>query len=118
VFHAASTLILLILVAGILLRRRRGIHVPVMITAFSLDLMLVLAIEIRRGAIKKAISAPPPLLLFHVIVSVSALLFYAVMFVLGERVRKGEERLRPWHRRTAWIFATCRVTNYITSWMI
>jgi len=117
-FHAASTLVLFILIAGILLRRRRRIHVPVMITAFSLDLLSVLAIEISRGAIKKATSSPPPLLLFHVIVSVFALLFYVAMFVLGERVRKGAEQLRPWHRRTAWVFGACRATNYVTSWMI
>ncbi|MBZ5672731.1 MAG: hypothetical protein LAP61_00645 [Acidobacteriia bacterium] len=117
-FHIASTLVLLILIAGILLRRRRRIHVPIMITAFGLDLASVLAIEVSRGAIKKAISAPPPLLLFHVTVSVSALVFYGVMFVLGERVRKGAEQLRPWHRRTAWLFGACRTANYITSWMI
>jgi hypothetical protein len=117
-FHAASTVVLAILIAGILLRRRRRIHVPVMITAFSLDLLSVLAIEISRGAIKKTTSAPPPLLLFHVLVSVSALVFYGVMFVLGERVRKGSDHLRPWHRRTAWLFGACRATNYVTSWMI
>jgi hypothetical protein len=117
-FHAASTSVLLILIAGILLRRRRGIHIPLMITAFSLDLVTLVAIEWSRGAIKKATSAPSPLLLFHVTVSVFALIFYGVMFVLGERVRKGAERLRPWHRRTAWVFGTCRAANYVTSWMI
>ncbi|MGA2882936.1 MAG: hypothetical protein ABSG13_28650 [Bryobacteraceae bacterium] len=117
-FHATSTLVLLILIAGILLRRRRRIHIPVMITAFSLDLLSVLAIEISRSAIKKATSSPPPLLLFHVIVSVFALVFYGVMFVLGERVRNGAEQLRPWHRRVAWMFGACRTTNYVTSWMI
>jgi len=117
-FHVASTIVLLLLVAGILLRRRRRIHVPIMLTAFGLDLGSVLAIEISRGAIKKATSSPPPLLLFHVIVSVCALVFYGVMFVLGERVRKGAEQLRPWHRRTAWMFGVCRTANYVTSWMI
>jgi hypothetical protein len=117
-YHIASTLVLLILIAGILLRHRRRIHVPVMITAFSLDLLTVLAIEWNRGAIKQATSSPSPLLLFHVIVSVMALVFYAVMFVLGERVRKGAEQLRPWHGRTAWVFGACRLTNYVTSWMI
>jgi len=89
-----------------------------MIAAFSLDLGNVLAIEINRHAVKKAVSAPPPLLLFHVIVSVFALVFYGVMFVLGERVRKGATHLRPWHRRTAWFFGACRTANYVTSWMI
>lgn len=117
-FHTASTLVVFLLVAGILLRRRRKIHVPVMITAFGLDLVSVLLIEITRGAVEKAISRPPPLLLFHVTVSVLALLFYIVMFLLGERVRKGADELRPWHRRVAWMFGTCRVANYVTSWMI
>jgi hypothetical protein len=117
-FHAASTLVLLILVAGILLRRRRGIHIPLMMTAFSLDLASVLVLEFSRGAIKKAISAPPPLLAFHVTVSVFALVFYGVMFVLGERVRKGAVQLRPWHRRAAWLFGACRAANYVTSWMV
>jgi hypothetical protein len=117
-FHIASTFVLLLLVAGILLRRRRRIHVPIMLAAFGLDLVSVLAIEVQRNAIHKATSGPPPLLLFHVIVSVFALVFYGVMFVLGERVRKGAEQLRPWHRRTAWLFGSCRTANYVTSWMI
>jgi hypothetical protein len=117
-FHAASTFVLFLIVAGVLLRRRRRIHIPIMIAAFSLDLAAVLAIEISRGAIKKATSSPPPLLLFHVTVSVCALVFYGVMFALGERVRKGAEQLRPWHRRTAWAFGACRTANYVTSWMI
>ena len=117
-YHVASTFVLLILIAGILLRRQRRIHIIVMVSAFSLDLLTVLAIEWNRGAIKKATSAPSALLLFHVMVSVFALLFYGVMFVLGERVRNGAEQLRPWHRRIAWLFASCRTANYVTSWMI
>jgi hypothetical protein len=117
-FHVASTFVLLLLAAGVLLRNRRGIHIPIMLTAFGLDLASVLAIEVSRGAIEKATSRPSPLLLFHVTVSVFALVFYGVMFVLGERVRKGAERLRLWHRRTAWLFGTCRTANYVTSWMI
>lgn len=117
-FHVASTIVLLILTAGIALRRHRRFHIPVMITAFSLDLASLLAIEINRGAIKKAVSSPPPVLLFHVLVSVAALAFYVVMFVLGERVRKGAAHLRPWHRRAAWIFGACRTANYASSWAI
>ena len=117
-FHAASTFVLCVLVAGILLRRRRRIHIPIMIAAFALDLLTVLAIEWRRHAIAKVTSSATPLLLFHVTVSVLALVFYGIMFVLGERVRKGSDHLRPWHRRSAWVFSACRATNYVTSWTI
>lgn len=117
-FHALSTGAVLILVAGVLLRQHRSIHIRLMILAFSIDLGNVLAIELTRGAIKKATSSPPPLLLFHVIVSVFALVFYGVMFVLGDRVRRGAQQLRPWHRRVALLFGVCRTANYVTSWMI
>jgi len=117
-FHAISTLVLLLLAAGFLSRRRRRIHIPIMLAAFGLDLSLVLAIEITRGAIRKATTAPPPLLLFHVLVSVLALVFYGAMYVLGRRVQSGAEQLRPWHRRTALVFGACRATNYVTSWML
>jgi len=117
-FHAISTIVVVLLAVGVAVRSNRRIHIPIMIAAFSIDLVSVLAIEISRGAIKKAITAPPPLLLFHVSVSVTALAFYGVMFVLGERVRKGAAHLRPWHKRAAWVFGACRASNYVTSWMI
>jgi hypothetical protein len=117
-FHMISTLVVVLLSVGVAVRRKRRIHIPIMIAAFGADLVSLLAIEFSRGAIKKAVSSPPPLLLFHVTVSVAALAFYVVMFVLGERVRVGATYLRPWHRRAAWVFGTCRTANYVTSWMI
>jgi hypothetical protein len=117
-FHTISTLVVVLLIVGVSVRRNRRIHVPIMIAAFAADLASVVAIELSRGAIKKAISAPPPLLVFHLTVSVTALAFYVVMFVLGERVRIGATHLQPWHRRAAWVFGTCRTANYVTSWMI
>jgi len=117
-FYIASTIVLLILAAGFYFRRRREVHIPLMIVAFSVDLAAVLAIELTRGAVNKATSAPSPLLLFHVVVSVFSLGCYVVMFVLGDRVRKGATGLQPWHRRTAMVFGACRSANYVTSWMI
>jgi uncharacterized membrane protein len=117
-FHAMSSFVLLLLVAGIACRRRRRIHIPLMIAAFGLDFASVLAIELTRRAIHKVTTAPSPLLLFHVTVSVLALVFYGVMFRLGQRVQNGDEGVRPWHRRFAWMFGACRATNYVTSWVL
>ena len=117
-FHTISTVVVILLVIGLAVRKNKKVHVPLMISAFSVDLASVVAIEISRGAIQKAVTAPPPLLIFHVLVSVAALAFYGVMFFLGERVRSGATHLRPWHRRTAWVFGACRAANYVTSWMI
>jgi hypothetical protein len=117
-FHALSSFVLLLLVAGIASRRRRQVHIPLMMAAFGLDFAAVLAIELTRHAVHKVTASPSPLLLFHVTVSVLALVFYGVMFRLGQRVRNGDERLRPWHRSFAWMFGVCRATNYLTSWAL
>ena len=111
-------MVVLILFAGFLLRNRRRIHIPLMIAAFTIDLGLVLTIELNRGAIKKAISGPSPLILFHVLMSLTALVSYVAMATLGNAVRNDEERWRPWHRRVAWILGGSRMANYITSWML
>jgi hypothetical protein len=118
VFHLVSTLVILILICGFLVRRRRPIHIPLMVAAFSLDLMLVAAIEIRRGAIGKVVAGPGPLLGFHVAMSLVALASYVAMAVLGRRLSSGREHLRPWHRRVAWVLAGSRTANYVTSWML
>lgn len=118
VFHSISTLVVLILAAGFLLRRRRTVHVGLMVAAFGLDVALVGAIEISRGAVQKATSSPPPLLLFHVSVSIMTLVSYVAMALLGSRVLAGQDGLRAWHRRIGWLFGTSRTANYITSWMI
>src|SRR6266851_375491 len=116
--QALSSLVVLILLGGFLLRNRRPIHIPLMIAAFTIDLGLVLAIELDRGAIRKATSGPSPLLLFHVLMSVIALLSYIAMGALGNAVRKGGEQWRPWHKRVAWVFGGSRAANYVTSGML
>jgi hypothetical protein len=116
--QALSSLVVVILLGGFLLRNRRPIHIPLMIAAFAIDLGLVLAIELNRGAIRKATSRPSPLLLFHVLMSIIALLSYAAMATLGNAVRNGGERWRPWHKRVAWVLGGSRMANYVTSWML
>ena len=85
---------------------------------WAVGLALVLVIELTRGAINKAVSSPPPLLLFHVTMSVFSLLFYVAMAVLGNGVRKGRADWQPLHRKFSWMFGVCRTANYVTSWMI
>ena len=42
----------MILVVGVLNRRRKGIHIPLMLTAMGIDVGMVLYLEIRRGVVE------------------------------------------------------------------
>ena len=119
--HAVATLTYMMLLAGVLLRRRRTVHMPLMGAAMSIDLILVLYIECTRAAIERVAGRPTPLVVFHAAVSTLVLGLYAAMAVLGNRLRGGAPpgaRWRNWHRRTGYFLVVCRTANYATSWML
>lgn len=118
-----STLVLGLILLGFSFRRTPKVHIPCMLTAFALDLGLVLYIEFSRQAVERVsqeIQHPSHwLLLFHVLVSVTVLVLYVVMLRLGLKLFKGEESQRHLHRRLGFCFLVCRLSNYVTSfWVI
>lgn len=120
--HAASLAIFCILLAGYFLRSDRRLHKRCMLTAFCLDVALVLWIEISRHAIEKSLGVagykpPGPLLLFHIAVSVLVLILYIAQIVLGVRFT-GQPQGLQWHRRCGRLLLACRFANIVTSFMI
>jgi uncharacterized membrane protein YozB (DUF420 family) len=117
--HVASSFIVVLLATGLWLRHRRPQwHLRLMISAFTLDLLLVLYIEISRHAVEKVIARVSPMIWFHAAISVGVLLCYAAMIVLGRGVLAGQERSRSWHRSVGLTFIVLRTLNYITSYMV
>jgi uncharacterized membrane protein YozB (DUF420 family) len=120
---AVSTLVLIIIATGFTFRHQRKTHIPCMLTAFAIDLGLVLYIELTRHAIKsvsQAVQHPLPhgLLLFHVTMSVFVLILYVVMLSLGVQLLKGQETKRISHRNLGYTFILCRLANYATSFFV
>ncbi|MBI3089898.1 MAG: hypothetical protein HYY96_04465 [Candidatus Tectomicrobia bacterium] len=115
--YAVSTLALLILAAGFLNRFHRRRHIPLMLSAFAIDLGLLLHIEITRHAIEKVSRQPSRLLLLHVLISVLMLLGYVVMVCAGIMVLR-RNRWRRLHRHAAKVFLTLRALNYVTSYLV
>ena len=112
-----SVLVCVILVIGVLNRRRKRIHIPMMLTAMAIDVGMVLYLEIRRGVVESIPKRPMTLLLFvHLTVSVLVLILYAAQVVTGYRNAKG--RRSAWHPRIAALFLPLRFANLITSFMI
>jgi len=120
---AISTVILLILAFGLYKRHQPRVHIPVMLTAFGLDVGLVLYIELTRHAIQTAadsVTAPMahPLLLFHIAVSLTTIILYVLLSKSGSEVYRGQTDKLKSHRNMAAVFIICRLTNYATSFFI
>lgn len=118
-----STLVLLIIGLGLVFRHRPRVHIPCMVSAFLLDISLVLFIELNRHAIETVSEgARQPfsngLLLFHVSMSVVVLLLYGIQAWQGRGLLKGKEALRLRHRYLGCVFVGCRLLNYVTSFFI
>jgi uncharacterized membrane protein YozB (DUF420 family) len=128
--HSISTLVLVILAVGIYFRRRPEIHMKAMLLAFIIDLSLVLYIELTRQAVEKVASEFQPFLWFHAAISLSVLVHYVAMIVLGRRLAKARSvevespnrvdtaHTRKLHRNLGISFVVFRLANYITAFMM
>jgi hypothetical protein len=112
-YMAGATLGYALMVAGLLLRRQKGPHVALMVAAITLDLGIVLALELQREAIKTALSfTMTALQQTHVFCSATAAGLYFPVLVLGWMRFTGRARRpasRAWHIRlglTAFVLRT------------
>jgi formate-dependent nitrite reductase membrane component NrfD len=114
-------LVLLWIGYGLLKRRDPKVHIPVMVSAFILDVANVVIIELNRKAIERTLeTAAAPgewILKFHIAVSVIALVCYVIALITGPLVLK-RGRCRGLHFKNAVVFLVCRVLNFITSFMV
>ena len=80
-FQIQSILVYALMVFGISKRKQRKIHVPTMIAVLTWDILLILQIELGRGAVEKASKAlvNPLILNIHVSFAVSCVIFYILL---------------------------------------
>lgn len=116
--HLLSTLVVLIVAAGVMMRRRPEIHVRLMATAFAIDLGLVLYIEITRHAVERVVGPAGPLIWFHATVSTLVLVAYAGQIAIGRRLLVGRPTSRRVHIAIGIAFCLLRGTNYFTAFMV
>ena len=116
--HGISTLALILIFAGVYFRKKRALHMSLLLSAFVIDVLLVLYIELTRHAVEKVVSNSGPLLWFHVFVSVVALGLYVFQVRLGYLLYRGIQASRGLHIKCGMAFILFRVMNYITSFMV
>jgi hypothetical protein len=120
-FDVTNVAIFAVILLGVAWRRRRARHVAIMRSCFVADLLMVLVIELQRGAVQQTIEQAQTLskglLSFHIAVSVAALVMWIVQLKSGSRILHGGP-LGPGHRRGAALFLFFRFTNVVTAFMV
>lgn len=106
----------LLLAAGYVNRRRKRVHIPLMLSAFVVDMGLVLYIELNRGAINTARTTTSGLMIFHIAISVGVVLLYLWQIYSGIRRARGGESVS--HGITGVMLLVTRLGNLITSFMV
>ena len=120
IFQTQSILIVSLLLYGVYHRKTRYKHIKIMKTAIIWDLLLVAQIELTRSAILKAskVLENPAILNIHVSLAVSTVLLYAVVFYTGNNLRKGNEKIRVYHKLIGSLTLTIRIATLITSFLV
>lgn len=111
---AYSTAVLALIATGVALRRRRRVHIPIMLSAFVLDVASVLYLQVQRQAVQTAVGKPTALLTVHVSLAILTIVLYLVVIPAGWRLAATGNG-RTLHRRAAMLFLVCRVGTWATS---
>lgn len=109
--------ILLLILGGIIVRRRRQIHIKIMSAAMIWDIILILQIELNRSAILKATKAMTNTLILniHISIAVSVVILYGFMIYTGRQLLSGNEKIRPFHQLLGWSTLIMRILTFVTS---
>lgn len=112
-----SACIVLLMIAGIVVRRRRRLHVRIMSVAMIWDILLILQIELSRSAILKASKAltNTTALNVHVTIAVTTVILYAFMVYTGRALLAGKNEFRQKHKFLGYTTFAMRVLTFITS---
>jgi uncharacterized membrane protein YozB (DUF420 family) len=108
-----------LLTAGLLRRRRRHVHGPLMAAAFLSDVGLLLLVEWQRHVIDIAVESGGrrPMLDVHIGFSVLTLCLYAFLVASGLLQWRRTHAFHV-HRHAAVVFVVCRVGGFVTSFLV
>ena len=120
IFQIQSFIILSLLFFGawlILKKKNRDLHVKTMLFAIVWDVILILQIELSRGAIEKAskVTSNPNILNIHVSLAISAVVLYVLLIMTGKNILKGNRDILGLHRKLGLLALLMRTLTFITS---
>lgn len=112
-----SLCIVLLMLAGIVVRRKRQLHVKIMSIAMIWDIILILQIELSRSAILKASKAVTNAMILniHVTIAVSTVILYGFMVYTGRAMLAGKNEIRQKHKLLGYTTFFMRILTFVTS---
>ncbi len=112
-----SAFVCVLIVLGVLNRRRKKVHIPLMVSALAIDLGIVLYLELTRALIESIPNRPMTgLLIFHITLSCIVLALYGCQVYTGIKNARGQRS--AWHARIPIWFILARFGNLITSYFV
>lgn len=109
--------IVLLMLAGIILRKKRRTHIQIMSLAMIWDVLLILQIELSRSAVAKAskVVTNPMMLNIHVFIALTTVLLYVFMVYTGRGILSGQEGIRFKHKILGYTTFFLRILTFVTS---
>jgi len=122
-FNISSLLIFVAILVGVALHHRVRTHVRIMKVCFTLDVLLLILVEVFRGAIEKLLGLEPStvdgtMLAVHVPLAVGSLVWWILQLRSGSRILAGRRELLPRHALHARIFLLLRLGNLVTAFLL
>lgn len=119
IFQIQSGCIVALMFVGLFFKKNRKKHVPIMATVIGWDIILILQIELSRGAIAKASKAMtnPMMLNIHVSIAVATVLLYFALIYTGRKLLAGENAIRPKHKMLGGAAVVMRIATFATSFL-
>jgi hypothetical protein len=98
----------------------RKLHVKITSLVIIWDVLLILQIELNRGAVAKAmkVAVNPMLLTFHVFIAVTTVLLYFALIYTGRKILSGDNEVRSLHLKLGKSAFSLRMLTYITSFFV
>ncbi|MDB5036838.1 MAG: hypothetical protein JWQ35_366 [Bacteriovoracaceae bacterium] len=114
-YMTAASLTYFLLVAGVINRKKRRTHLRLMLTAISIDISLVLVLELQRAAIKTALDMKLGFFQqLHIASSLLAVLFYFPTMYFGWKAFRDHSKNIPvTSNRHIWLGITAFILRSI-----
>lgn len=112
-----SFCIVLLMIVGILYRKRRQLHVKIMSLTIIWDVILILQVELSRSAILKATNVVKNsmILNIHVSLAIATVVLYGFMIYTGRKMLANEPGVRAKHKVLGYTTFIFRVLTFVTS---
>lgn len=121
-YQSQSIAIVLLMLLGVYFRHQRYIHVKFMSVVIIWDFLLILQIELARGAIEKAgqMMKNAIILNIHVTLACTTVVFYGLMIYTGRKILKGPVSvvLKRYHGILGRMTLVLRMLTFFTSFFV